>query len=128
MTWKRCVVNLTSQLIENLNAQYWNAIEIEELLNKDWDHLGINKEEKKTLRKGLAPYVKAGKATSKRRASCLNRTEQTWSIADQNRFSRLHYPRSSETFFCFVTIVVMRTPTPSRRQKAIKKWNNIVIA
>lgn len=88
----------------------------------------ISKEEKKSLRKGLAPYVKAAKATSKRHASCLNRIEQTWNIADRNRFSQLHYPRSSETFFRFVITVVMLTPTPSRCQKAIRKLNNIIIA
>ncbi len=128
MTRHGCAVDLTSQLIENLNAQSRIAIKVDELLNKDWDHHGISKEEKKTLCKGLGLYVKAGKAMSKRHASCLKRIEQTWSIADQNRFSRLHYPRSSESFFCFVTTVVMHTPTPSCRQKAIRKLNNIVIA
>ncbi len=82
MTRHGCAIDLTSQLIENLNAQSRTAIEVDKLLNKDWDHFGISKEEKKTLRKGLGPYVKAGKATSKRRASCLKRIEQTWSIAD----------------------------------------------
>ncbi len=77
MTRKGCAVDLTSQLIENLNAQSRTAIEVNKLLNKDWDHLGINNAEKKTLRKGLASYVKAGKTTSKRRTSCLNWIKQT---------------------------------------------------
>ncbi len=128
VTRYRCAVDLTSQLIENLNVQSRTAIEVDKLLNKDCDHLEISQEEKKTLCKGLWPYVKAGKASSKRCVSCLKRIEQTWSIADRNRFSRLHYPRSSETFFRFVTMVVMCTPTPSCRQKAIKKLNNIVVA
>ncbi len=128
MTRKRCTVDLTSQLIENLIVYYRTAIKVDKLLNKDWDHFGINKEEKKTLRKRLAPYVKAGKVTSKRCASCFNRIKQIWSISDQNRFSQLHYPRSSETFFHFVTMVVMHTPTPSHYQNAIRKLNNIVIA
>ncbi len=128
MTRHGCAFDLTSQLIENLNAQSMTTIKIEKLLNKDWDYLRINKEDRKTLLKRLAPYIKAGKATSKRRTSCFNPIEQTWSIADQNKFSRLYYFKSSETFFHFMTMMVMHTLTPSRRQKAIKKLNNIIIA
>ncbi len=128
MTQKRCVVDLTTQLIENLNARSKTTIKVDELFNKNWNHLGINKEEKKTLCRELARYIKTGKATSKRRASCLNRIKQIRSITDRNRFSRLYYPRSNETFFCFVKTVVMRTPTSSSRQKVIRKLNNIVIA
>ncbi len=82
MTQHRCAVDFTFQLIENLNAQSRTAIEVDKLLNKDWDHLEISKEEKKTLRKGLGPYGKAGKATSKRHASCFKRIEQTWSVTN----------------------------------------------
>lgn len=99
VTRKGCAVDLTTQLIENLNAQFRTAIGVDELLNKDWDNVGISKDEKKVLRKGLAPYVKAAKATSRRRANCLDRIERTSSVADRNRFSRLQYPRSSEPCF-----------------------------
>ena len=80
------------------------------------------------MRRGLAPYVKVGKAMSKRCASCLNRIKQTWSLSNQNRFLQLHYSRSGETFFCFMTTIVIGTSTPNHYQKAIKKLNNIVIA
>lgn len=74
MTRKRCTVDLTSQLIENLNAQSKITIKVDKLLKKDYDHLGINKEEKekKTLHKELVQYVKARKITLKRYISCLN--------------------------------------------------------
>ncbi len=77
VTWHGCVIDLISELIENFNAQSKTAIEVNELLTKDWDHFGINKKEKKTLHKGLGPYVKAGKAMSKRCASCLKLIKQT---------------------------------------------------
>lgn len=98
-----------------------SASEVEELLNKDWAKVGISTDEKKGLRNGLAPYVKAAKATSKRRANCLVRIERTWSVADRNRFSRLHYPRSSETFFRYFTTVVKLAPNCQSSAKGDKK-------
>ena len=70
------MVDLTSQLIKNLNAQSKTGIKIDKLFNKNWDHLGINKEEKKTLYKGLVPYIKARKAMSKYCASYFNWIKQ----------------------------------------------------
>ena len=75
MTQKKYAINLISHLIENLNAQSKTAIKVNKLLNKDWDHLGINKEEKKTLYKRLTLYIKAEKATSKRHTSCFNQIQ-----------------------------------------------------
>lgn len=86
MAQKRCEVYLISQLIKNLNTQFKTTIKVDKLLNKDWNYLEINKEEKKTLYKELTPNIKTGKAMSKRRASCFNWMKQTWSIANQNRF------------------------------------------
>ena len=128
MTWKRYAINLISQFIENLNAQSKTVIEIDKLLNKDWDHLEIIKEEKKTLPRRLVPYVKVGKTILKYCASCFNRIKQTWSIANSKRFLQLYYPKNSEMFFSFVTIVIMHIPTFSRCQKAISKLNKIIIA
>ena len=51
MTWKGYAVDFIFQLIENFNAKSKTAIKVDNLLNKDWDHLEINKEEKKTLRR-----------------------------------------------------------------------------
>ncbi len=73
VTRKEYAVDLISQLIKNFNAQSRTTIEVDKLLNKDWDHLEINNEEKKILHKGLVLYVKARKATLKCCASCLNR-------------------------------------------------------
>ena len=69
------MVDLISQFIKNL-------IKVDELLNKDWDYFEINKKEKKTLGKRLAPYIKAKKTTSKRSANCFHRIKQTLSIAN----------------------------------------------
>ena len=88
----------------------------------------MNKEGKKTLYKKIVPYVKAGKVTSKPCMSCFNQIKQIWNIVNYNRFSELYYLRNSEMFFCFETMVVLHTSTPSHCQKAIKKLNNIIIA
>lgn len=40
----------------------------------------------------------------------------------------MHYPRSSETFFWYVTTIVKLSQTPRRRQNAIRKLNKIIIA
>lgn len=100
VTQKGCAIDLITQRIENLNTESRSAIKVDKLLNKDWAE-GWHQQgwEKKDLRKGLAPYVKAAKATSKRIADCLGRIERNWSVVDRNRFYRLHYLRSSETFF-----------------------------
>lgn len=54
-------MDLISQQIENLNARLKSAIEVDELLQKDWAKVRIDKKERKTLRHELSPYVKAGK-------------------------------------------------------------------
>lgn len=76
MTKKNYIVDLTSQLIENLNAKSRTTIKVNKLLNKDCKLVKINKEEKKTLCKRLAIYIKAVKATSKHHVSCFNRIEE----------------------------------------------------
>lgn len=72
--------------MENLNAHSKIAIKVDELLNKNWDYVGITKEGTKTLQNEPALYIKTVKTMSKYHVSCLNLIEQTWSIADQNRF------------------------------------------
>lgn len=72
MTQKVCTVDLTSQLIENLNTQSKTTIKLDKLLNKDRNHARISKEEIKTLWKRLALYAKAAKIKLKHRISCLN--------------------------------------------------------
>lgn len=49
VTRKGCAVDLTTQLIENLNSQSKTVIKVDELLNKDWNNVGINQDKKKTL-------------------------------------------------------------------------------
>lgn len=121
-------IDLTAQLIENFNAQSRIVIEINKLLNKDWDSINISKDQKKSLRNELTSYVKVAKTTSRRCANCLDRIEQTWNVANQNRFAQLHYFKSSKTFFCYITTVVKLSLTLSRWQKVIRKLDNIVIA
>lgn len=71
------MVDLTTPLIKNLNAQSKTIIEVYKLLNKDCNFVEISKKEKKNLQKGLAPYVKAVKTSSKCRASFFNQIKQT---------------------------------------------------
>ena len=66
-----------TQFIENFNAQSKIAIEVNKLLNKDWGNIGMSKDEKKVLQKGLTLYVKVTKANTKRRANCLKQIKQT---------------------------------------------------
>lgn len=81
------MVDLIIQLIENLNTVSTTVVEVNELLNKDWNNVEINKNKKKVLQKGIRPYVKVAKANLKYYTNCLNRIKYTWSIADWNRFS-----------------------------------------
>lgn len=71
------MIDLITQLIENLNVAFRTMVKVDKLLNKDWDNVGINKNEKKVLQKGIESYVKAAEAKSKRRANYLNQIECT---------------------------------------------------
>lgn len=71
--WKDCTIDLTIQLIENLNAQSQTIIDMDKLLNKNWGNINISKDEKKSLQKGLLSHIKAAKTISK---SCINSLDQ----------------------------------------------------
>ena len=101
--------------------------QIDELIKRDWQHLGLNKSENKSMWDGLLGYVKASKKNKLRRTNCLAQISKAWGVQQQDRFARLHYPQYSETFFKRVITVVKRVPTMSYRIIAIKKLNNIMI-
>ena len=106
VTRKGCAVDLATQLMEKLNVQSKIAIKMDKILKKDWGNVGICKDKKKVLQKRPSSYIKAVKANKKRRANCLEQIEETWSVNDCNRFHRLHYLKSSEIFFQYITMVV----------------------
>lgn len=87
MNQKDCAIDLIIQLIENLDAASRTAVEVDKLLNNDWDNIGISKDEIKILREGIRPYVKVVKANSNRYTNYFDRIEYTWDIANRNRFS-----------------------------------------
>ena len=79
------------------------------------------------MRDRLLGYVKADKKNEIGRTNCLVWISKIWDVQQQNRFTRLPYPRCSKTFFRRVITIVKLAPTTSRRIIAIKKLNNIMI-
>lgn len=77
--------------------------------------------------KGWHPLSRPQRPPQNAALIVLGGSKNSWSLADRNRFSRLHYPRYSETFFRYVTTVVKLASTATRCQKAIRKRNNIII-
>lgn len=77
VTQKNCTFDLATELIENLNAQSKIAIKLDKLLNKNWGNVGISKEKKKVLRKGLASYINVTKPNTKCRINYLKQIKQT---------------------------------------------------
>lgn len=128
VTRKGCAIDLISQKIRFENASAKSSTEIDELIKRDWVHLGLDKKEKKELRAGLTGYIRAGKSNEKRRTSCLLRVSKYWGIEHRERFAMLHYPRYNKTFFRKVTTVVKLATTAPKRTFAIQKLNNIIIS
>lgn len=76
-------------------------------------------DESKPIARTLLPFVKAAKANQQRHSSCLNWIQRHWGVEDRNRFSMLHYPRCSETFFREVTTAVkLALPSVQEKQSA----------
>lgn len=71
ITRRGCAVDFVSQSIENLNVGLTSAAQIDELVQKDWAKVGMEKQQRKDLRNGLSSFVKAAKANQQRRAFCL---------------------------------------------------------
>lgn len=49
ITQKGCTIDLAIQFIENLNAQFKIAINIDKLFKKNWSNVEISKDKKKVL-------------------------------------------------------------------------------
>lgn len=67
---KGCAIDLVGQKIRLEDASAKTSGEIDELIKRDWVHIGLDKSERRNLRDGLSSYVKAGKKNEKKRTSC----------------------------------------------------------
>lgn len=81
-------------------------LELEELLNKNWLNLGIDKNKKKSLQQEFVLFIKTTKANSKCRTNYPGRMKKSWNMTDHNKFFCLHYPHCSKTYFQFIIMVV----------------------
>ena len=127
VTCKRYAINLGGQKIWIENASAKTFEQIDELIKREWQHLGLDKSEKKSIQDKLLGYVKTGKKNKIRETNCQARISKAWGIQQQDRFARLSYPYYSKTFFRRVITVVKLAPTMLRHIIAIKKLNNIMI-
>ena len=64
--------------MENISAKTFK--QIDELIKRDWQHLGLDKFEKKSMQDRLLGYVKAGKKNELRRINCLAQILKTWGV------------------------------------------------
>ena len=64
--------------MENTSAK--TSEQINKLIKQDWQHLGLNKSEKKSMWDGLSGYIKAGKKNKLKRTSCLVRILKAWDV------------------------------------------------
>ena len=71
ITYKKCAIDLVGYKIKMENTSTKISEQINELIKRDWQHLGFNKSEKKSMQDGLLGYVKAGKKSEIRRTNCL---------------------------------------------------------
>ena len=76
-----CAIDLVGQKIRMENTSAKTSEQIDKLIKRDWQHLGLDKSEKKSMRDGLSGYVKAGKKNELRRTNCLARMG---SVYEQN--------------------------------------------
>ena len=58
---KGYAIDLVGQKIRIENASAKTSNQIDKLIKQDWQYLGLDKSEKKSMRDGLLGYVKAGK-------------------------------------------------------------------
>ena len=58
---KECIIDLVGQKIRIDNASAKISEQINKLINQDWQYLGLDKSEKKSMQDELLGYVKAGK-------------------------------------------------------------------
>ncbi len=103
--------------MENAHAKSFE--QIDELIKRDWAHMKWSKDEKSHMRKSLVGFVKAGKTNETRWTSCLTRVTKYWGVQHRDRFARLNYPRSSQTFYRKVITVVRLATTPLCRRIAV---------
>ena len=80
VTCKECVIDLVSQKIRMENASAKISEQIDELIKQDWQYLGFDKSEKKSMWNGLLGYIKAGKKNKIRRTNCLARITKAWGV------------------------------------------------
>ena len=55
-------------------------MQINELIKRDWQYLGFDKSEKKSMRDRLLGYVKAGKKNEIKKTNCLSRISKAWGV------------------------------------------------
>ena len=77
---KRCAIDLVGQKIRMKNTSAKTSAQIDKLIKRDWQHLGFDKSEKKSMRDGLSGYVKAGKKNEIRGTNCLLRILKAWGV------------------------------------------------
>ena len=80
VTRKRCVIDLVGQKIRMENASAKIFVQIDELIKRDWQHLGFDKSEKKSMQNGLSGYVKAGKKNEIKKTNCLSQISKAWDV------------------------------------------------
>lgn len=68
---KKCAIDLVSQKIRIEDAFAKTSKQINELIKRDWQHLELDKSEKKSMRDRLSDYIKAGKKNEKRQTNYL---------------------------------------------------------
>lgn len=73
---KCCTIHLVTQQIEDLNVVLKNMLKLENLLNKNWFDLAIDKVERKDWQHGLALFIKATKTNLKRCINCFGKIER----------------------------------------------------
>ena len=71
VTRKGCTINLVGQKFRMENASAKTSEQIDKLIKRDWQYLGLDISEKKSMQDGLLGYVKAGKKNEIRRTNCL---------------------------------------------------------
>lgn len=73
---KRCAIDLVGQKIKIEDTSAKISEKIVELIKRDWQYLGLNKDEKKSILDELSDYVKANKKNKYRRKNGLSRVSK----------------------------------------------------
>lgn len=72
ITQKKSAIDLIDWKIRMEDALVKSFKQIDQLIKQNWQYIGLNKSEKKSLCDGLESYVKAGKKNKKKQNSCLS--------------------------------------------------------